>query len=160
MDKYIMKQLITLFFCCVIIPAPTLFAQDEQPYVKKYFVIVQSVKDYSKAKTTAVKIAGSLKQKLDLRNLKPNKTAGLTYSKKDCENEGGYPCYFSRGRYDNGDYVSIEWSNAFEGFAKGYYIVIIYSGDKEEATAILKKAKPFFKDTYIKQASIYMGCMH
>ena len=53
---------------------------------KKYFVIVQSVKEYSKAKATAVKIAGSLKQKLDLRNLKPIKAAGLTYSKKDCEN--------------------------------------------------------------------------
>ena len=111
-------------------------AQDERPYVKTGFVIIQSTKDYNTAKATAQKAALQLKQKLDLRDLKANKKSGLTYSQKDCENEGGYPCYISRGRYDSGDYISIEWSNAFDGFAKGYYIVVIASGAKEETEQI------------------------
>ncbi|MES1224662.1 MAG: hypothetical protein ABUT20_54725, partial [Bacteroidota bacterium] len=98
--------------------------------------------------------------KLDLRDLKPNKESGLTYAKKDCENEGGYPCYISRGRYDSGDYISIEWSDAFDGFAKGYYIVIVASGSKNETEPALKKAKQFYKDAYAKQCDVYVGCMH
>jgi hypothetical protein len=157
-DKFIpMKYLLFIFF---VLTAQISFAQDEQPYVKKAFVIIQSTKNYDSAKLTAEKAAKQLHQKLDLRELQSNKKTGLTYSKKDCENEGGYPCYISRGRYDDGNYISIEWSDAFEKFAKGYYIVVVYSGNKEEATIALQKTKKIFKDAYYKQAAIYVGCMH
>jgi uncharacterized protein YxeA len=136
------------------------FAQDEQPYTNKSFVIIQSTKDYKKAKGEAIKASQQLKQQLDLRALTPNGKAGLTYSEKECENEGGYPCYIARGRYDDGDYVSIEWSNAFTGFAKGYYIVVVYSGNTAAASIVLSKAKKIFKDAYTKQARVYIGCMH
>ncbi len=150
-----------LFFITLVIFAQYSFAQEARPYIKKIFVIVQSTKNYAAAKLTAEKAAGQLHQKLDLRELKPHKKTGLTYADSVCENEGGYPCYISRGRYDDGDYVSIEWSNAFEGFAKGFYIIVICSGsDTKSTTAVLKNAKKYFKGTYAKKAEIYIGCMH
>jgi hypothetical protein len=138
------------------------FAQTEElPYAKKSFVIIQSTKNYTAAKATASKASKTLKLKLDLRNLKPHKTAGLTNGKKECEDNGWeYPCYESRGRYDDGEYVSIEWSNAFKNFTKGYYIVIVYSGNKKEANTYLKKVKNVFVDAYAKEDEVYMGCMH
>jgi len=132
-----------------------------QPIVKKSFVIVQSTKNYAAAKATAVKASKQLGYKLDLRGLVPNKKSGLTDTKANCEEDGlgEYPCYYSRGRYDDGQYVSIEWSGAFPEFTKGYYIVIVASGDAE-ARAALPKAKKIFKDAYAKKAKVYLGCMH
>ncbi len=135
-------------------------AQDAEPFVKKNFVIVQSSKSYRVAKVTAEKAARRLHQPLDFRGLKPNNKSGLTFADSLCENEGGYPCYISRGRFDDGDYVSIEWSNAINGFTKGYYVVIVGTGSKEETCLLLKKAKFFFKDAFVKQAEVYIGCMH
>jgi hypothetical protein len=153
-------RLITLLLFSVL-PTAVCFAQDETPFIKKSFVIIKSVKNYNEAKTAAVSAAKKLNQNLDLRDLKPNKKSGLTYADSVCENEGGYPCYISRGRYDDGDYISIEWSNAFQGFAKGYYIVMAgSSANKTEAASLLAKAKKIFKDAYIKSAEVYVGCMH
>jgi hypothetical protein len=135
-------------------------AQDAQPFTKVNFVIVQSTKDYAVAKATALSAAQKLNYKLDLRDLKPHKKTGLTFSKAVCENDGGYPCYIARGRYDAGEYVSIEWSDEITGFAKGYYVVIIASGDADLTKAALKKARAFFKDAYSKSAQVYVGCMH
>jgi hypothetical protein len=150
-----------LFFIALVFLVQYSFAQQERPYIKKSFVIIQSTKSYAVAKATAVKASQQLHQKLDLRELQPNKKTGLTYADSVCENEGGYPCYISRGRYDNGDYVSIEWSNAFEGFEKGFYIVVISSGlDAAGTNEVLKNAKKYFKDAYAKKAEIYVGCMH
>jgi hypothetical protein len=150
-----------LFFIATVLVVQYGFAQEDRPYIKKSFVIIQSTKNYAVAKLTAEKAAKQLHQKLDLRELKPNKKTGLTYADSVCENEGGYPCYISRGRYDNGDYVSIEWSNAFDGFAKGLYIVVISSGlDVEGTNAVLKNARKYFKDAYAKKTEIYVGCIH
>ena len=154
-----MKQTyLTLLLSVVIVICS--IAQEAQPFVKKSFVIIQSTKKYSAAKLTAIKAASQLSQKLDLRELNPNKQTGLTFPEKDCENEGGYPCYIARGRFDDGDYVSIEWSNAINGFAKGYYVVVVGAGSKEETNTILKKAKNFYKTAYAKQVDVYIGCMH
>ncbi|MGF2414544.1 MAG: hypothetical protein ACQUYJ_19570 [Ferruginibacter sp.] len=152
--KKIIFSISLLFFAAVSL------AQEAQPYIKKSFVIVQSTKNYAAAKLTAEKAARQLQQPLDFRELKPNKKTGLTFADSVCENEGGYPCYIARGRFDDGDYVSIEWSNAINGFAKGYYVVIVGAGSKDETTIVLKKVKKFFKDAYIKQAEVYIGCMH
>jgi hypothetical protein len=160
MDKIqFMKQTYLTLLLSIVIAACSI-AQEAQPFVKKNFVIIQSTKNYAAAKLTAEKAAKQLQQKLDLRELKPNKNTGLTFSDSVCENEGGYPCYLARGRFDDGDYISIEWSNAINGFAKGYYVVIAGAGSKEETNTILKKAKNFYKTAYVKQADVYIGCMH
>jgi hypothetical protein len=156
-----MKQLIILLFTCFIFC--TLSAQNEQmeaPYVKKGMVILQSTKNYAAAKKTAQQAAAKLLIKLDFRGLVANKKSGLTYSHKSCENEGGYPCYIARGRYADGEFISIEYSNAIEGFAKGYYIVVAACGDKDITAPALAKAKKIYKDAYVKNTNVYMGCMH
>ncbi len=134
---------------------------EDRPYVKKDFVIVLSTKSYTEAKKIAVEAAKKLKIKLDLRGLKPHKESGLTTNAKECESNGwDYPCYVSRGRYDDGEFVTIDYSNAFEGFAKGYYIVTTASGDNQLAKTALSKAKKIYKTAYTKQTEIYIGCMH
>jgi len=155
-----MKRRLLFLIGCFFISSEVVAQGDPLPYAKVNFVIVQSTKNYTAAKATALSASQKLNCKLDLRGLKPHKKNGLTFSKGDCENEGGYPCYIARGRYDAGEYVSIEWSDAITGFAKGYYVVIISSGDAELSKASLKKAKPFFKNAYSKSAEVYVGCMH
>ncbi len=157
-----MKQVISLSLFFLVISL-SIFAQVDtsaQPFVKKYFVIVQSTTDYATAKATAVYAAKEMGFRLDLRGLEPNKQSGLTFSEGDCENEGGYPCYIARGRYDNGYYVSIGWSDAYEGFAKGYYVVIVASGDKKSTKNAIIKAKKIYGTAYRRVADVYVGCMH
>lgn len=130
--------------------------------VNKKFVIIFSSKDYDQALKISEEAAKKLDIKLDLRDLTKNGTIGLTWSKEICEGDGGtgYPCYVPRGRYDDGEYISIEYSNYYQGFTKGYYIVIISSGDSERTKEVLNNAKTYYSDAYIKQASVYLGCMH
>jgi hypothetical protein len=154
-------RFITIFLIAICSICNCYAQVDESAFVKKSFIIIKSTKSYTEAKAFAIKASKDLKIKLDLRDLKPNKESGLTWNKKECETNGwDYPCYVARGRYDDGDYVSIEWSEAFAKFAKGYYIVIVYSGNKKEATTSLKKVKKLFKEAYAKEADVYIGCMH
>ena len=132
------------------------------PWVKKKFVIISSTKNYDNALAVAKLASNKLKQKLDLRGLTPDKKNGLTHAPKDCPPET-HPCYFTRGRYDDGEHISIEYSNGFKEFAVGYYIVIIGSFFKAEndiITKLLDKAKVHFPDVYAKDSEVYLGCMH
>ncbi len=58
--------------------------------------------------------------------------------------------------------MSIEYSNAYSEFTKGYYIVIAASGSKDDAEIknAFKKIKLRYRDAYIKSSKVYMGCMH
>jgi hypothetical protein len=140
-------------------------AQDNQPepipYVNTHFCIILSTKSYAAAKKVAEQAGKKYKIKIDYRDLLPNKKIGLTLSREDCEGQGwDYPAYYSRGRETEGEYLSIEYSNAFEGFTKGYYIVIVAHGDKADCNKTLLKVKPTYKTAYIKQTEVYVGCMH
>ncbi len=68
----------------------------------------------------------------------------------------------SRGRYDDGAYISIEYSSAFNGWTDGYYVVIAASAEKSDPVInkTLNKAKKRWKDAYAKSAEIWLGCMH
>ena len=71
-------------------------------------------------------------------------------------------CYLARGRWDDGVYVSIEFSNAYDSFSKGYFIVMAGSSFKNDPvlTKTLNKAKEKYPDAYIKASKVYMCCMH
>ena len=121
--------LLSLIFSLNNLYAQTQTDQDLQ-YSVKDFLIILSSKNYESAKTIAIEAAKTLNIKLDLRGLNPNLKSGLSFSLKQCEENGwDYPCYISRGRYDDGEFVTIDYSNTFQGFAKGYYIVTTASGD-------------------------------
>jgi hypothetical protein len=166
-----LKQILILIALLCALPYFNGFSQEnnqdseiESAMVEKQFVILKSTREYKEALLTAQKASKSLKMKLDLRGLTENKEIGLTFDRKSCEEEGGYtfPCYVARGRSDDGDYISIEYSSNYEGFTKGYYIVIASSHIKNsnEIQAILKQVRMQFKDAYVKIAKVYMGCMH
>lgn len=131
---------------------------------KKYYLIAASMKDYDAALKKAKSLSTSLDLELNLRDLKPQEDgSGLTWDQSTCEGDNWeYPCYVARGRYDDGDYISIEWSNAISGFSKGYYVVVI-SSQSEYGThlkEVLTKVRTVVKDAYVKSAMVYMGCMH
>jgi hypothetical protein len=151
---------LVLLFSFIATNAQTETTED-RPFVKKSFLIILSSKNYTEAKKLAVKAASKLHVKLDLKGLKPNKESGLTFNSKECEGNGwDYPCYVSRGRYADGEFVTIDYSNAFNGFAKGYYIVTTAGGDAALVKKALVKVKKLYKTAYIKQTEIYIGCMH
>lgn len=68
--------------------------------------------------------------------------------------------YMTEGRYNNGQYVSVECSSLYDGLNKGYYIVVVSSGDRAKMKQILAKVQVYYKDAYIKEAGIWIGCSH
>ena len=67
-----------------------------------------------------------------------------------------------RGRWDDGAYVSIERSDAYEGLAAGLYIVVVASGD--EGSAFIDRAvadvRARFSNMMVRSVPVYVGCMH
>ena len=132
----------------------------ENATVTKKFLIIKSTTNYSEAKEYAKKIAKKSDIKLDLRGLSFNEKIHLTFDERFCTDDGmgEYPCYLPRGRYDDGEYISIEHSSSYSGFTNGYYIVMVASG--EDIQSSLEKIKKIVSDAYVKSDEVYMGCIH
>ena len=114
-------------------------------------------------KTLAEEISKKLDYELDLRGLEYNEEIGLTFSKTDCKEEKiDYPWYRRRGFYDEGEYVSIEYTTDYEGFSPELYIIIVSSHKKgsQKLSDALIYTKKFYKNAYIKYSEFYMGCGH
>lgn len=132
-------------------------------YEGREFMIVLSSKDFEKTKEYATSAAQNLNLELKIDGI--HETDGhLSFSREECEGEGGfgYPCYVARGRWDDGNYVSIEQSDAYDGFTRGYYIVVVSSGETGDATRreLLTTVKEQYPSAYIKKTKVYVGCMH
>ena len=158
-----LRNLLLLFclFCTTV-----LRAQDQwNTAIPKDIVILQSTKDYNTALGTARQAAARMGKKLDLEGNHPNKQLGLSMTKDDCEGSAyDYPCYTARGEggAEDSDYISIEYSDAYEGFAKGYYIVVAALAEPASARskAAVANAKKWYKDAYAKRTRVWRGCMH
>lgn len=140
-----------------------LYAQaDNECYATREFLIAGSLTDYASALQQAKKVASGTGMKLDLRGLRPVPKVGLSFHDTVCANEWGEaPCYVARGRYDNGAYISIEYSDAYDGFRPGYYIVVAHSGEAGTTpAAVLSKVRRIVPSAYIKRSKVYMCCMH
>jgi len=129
------------------------------------FVIILSSKDYDKAKERAEEAAEKLGYPLDLRGLHPHPESGLSLPIEQCEAICGgdvveYPQYLPRNDWGEDKYVSVEYSNGFEGFTPGYYIVVVASSRKGEPIIdeALKEARQFYSDAYAKTCGVWMGC--
>ena len=157
-----MKQFWKIWIIFVLVWGPLWGMEDTiaDQSVSKSFLIVKSTKSYIEAKNFAQNLAKKSDIKLDLRGLDYNKEIMLTYTDTECnKNNFGYPCYVARGRYDNGVYLSVESSDAYEGFTKGYYIVVAASMEKIDKS-LLYRMKRYVPDAYVKHTSVYMGCIH
>jgi hypothetical protein len=130
-------------------------------YENKTFLIAKSTTSYEEAKSFSKEISKALGIRIDYRGLSFHKSEFLSFSKRECEEhwgKGAYPCFIPRGRFTNGEYISIEHTNWYEEFTDGYYIVVVASG--KDADESLKKVKKKYSDAYVKKAKVYMGCMH
>jgi len=142
----------------IVLSSSKLYSQVIEPYVNKGFLIILSTKDYNSALKVAKEASNNLDLDLDLRGYYPDSTAGLkTDEVCGCGEVHGY---VARGRYDDGMFVSIEYSDSFNSFTSGYYIVIVASGDRKELNLELSNVKAFYSDAYIKNSDVYIGCMH
>lgn len=156
------KQFV-LILLVVLFAAVQVKSQDSTQFMKKKMLVVGSSLSYTEALNIAKKAAKAMQLKLDLRGLKPSKKSGLTFSKSSCEDEfGEYPCYVGRERYSEGEFISIEHASAYPEFKKNYYIVVaaIVDQENEKTKELLKSAKKFTKDAYIKTVNVYIGCIH
>jgi hypothetical protein len=174
MNSCCKAALICAFAYCLATIASPLYAQSPaadkfNTEVPKDIIILGSTTDYNSALTLAKQASTKLRRKLDLRGLKPVAKTGLTMSKKDCYGVGGgddlgYPCYQARGDGNaaNDDYISIEYSNAYKGFAKGYYIVVAAITDLQSDAMKTRLAtiRNVYPDAYAKRTFIWFGCMH
>lgn len=138
-------------------------AQEFNSSVPKSIIILLSTKNYSIARKFAIEAGKKLKKEARFGGLTPNPKTGLTMSRTDCETYG-YPCYIARGEGDaaNSNYISIEYSSAYEGFANGYYIVVAGMGEPntEEFAIELKKIRNVYKNAYAKNTRVWFGCLH
>ncbi len=163
-----MKNIILVFL--LTLPLFSIGQDNPDCYAEKDFLLIQSTQDYQTALQTAKQATKELNIKLDLRGLIPDKNSriGLTPPADTClkysKEYGGKDstCYLARGRWDDGIYISIEYSNAYDSFKKGYYIVMVGSGFKKDQKLIttLKRVKTKYSDAYIKTSKVYMCCMH
>lgn len=140
-------------------------AEESDPnlFIKKSFVILFASKDYEHALRTAQQAAEKTKILLNLRGLSRHASNKLTFSKQACLDDGfDYPCYLTRAYDADGEYVTIDWSNGFDDFQPGYFIVTAAGGDPgdPQLTKTLQRVKPAFPDAYIKTTRVYIGCMH
>lgn len=129
------------------------------------YVILISTKSYDAALKRAQEASEKLGYPLDLRDLHANEQTGLSLPKEQCEEICGgagveYPQYLPRNDWGESKYVSVEYSNGYSGFTKGYYIVVVASGEKGDPIIqeALDEAKQFYEDAYAKTCSVYIGC--
>jgi hypothetical protein len=161
-----MEKIILSLFILITSLSGIAQTEDSNMYQKTDLLIVYSTKNYKEAEKFAGQAAKKLSLDLDLRGHTPNKETGLTATKIACEESGyDYPFYLERiGDYDEGEYVSIEYSNGYSNskgnLKKGYFLVVAASGSRDVTKPALKDIKKIYKDAYIQQVEMYLGCNH
>jgi hypothetical protein len=149
-----------MFFASVSLHAQV----DPDCYVTREYLIAGSHTDYPSALKQAQKVAAASGYELDLRGLKPVAGMGLSFDDSSCieDYREAPPCYIARGRFDEGVYVSVEYSTAYEGFRPGYYIVVAASANLENTiiAPALAKVRGIVPSAYVKKSKVNMCCMH
>lgn len=160
-----MQYSILSIFSFLTAASPALAQADYNVDLPKDIVILQSTRDYAAALAGARQAATKLGRPLKLAGYQPNKALGLSASKADCTG-GGYdfPCYVPRGQggAENSDYLSIEFSDGYTGFAKGYYIVVAALAPPNSVALrqTLARVQRAYPAAYAKRTSVWFGCMH
>ncbi len=135
----------------------------ENPYSERDFLIIASTKNIKEAFVLAKKAAERTGFKFRDNALQKDTIIGATFPIDTCKSAGfEWPCYVARGRYDDGAYISVEYSDAYKGFQKGFFIVIAANGskDNEEFKTAVKTIKKNYPKSYVKRTTVYLGCMH
>jgi hypothetical protein len=143
-------------------PLPTIVPRNAE-MVEKDFVVLPAIASYTEAHQIARTAARRLGLKLDLRRARPDGSGRLTFSPADCKANGWpYPCFVSRGRQDDGPYVSVDLADRFfDNEARGY-LVILGSGPKDDPStrALAEKARSLFPLAELRTDDVWQGCIH
>ena len=151
---------ITSVYCAAADPTDSIEDSIKAQTIPTYLIILGSKKNYY----DVLKIAKSISKKSGISY----DDEGMIYDKKkgliDSDpTANGYPSdeddYL--GRRGNGDFISIEKSEAYNGLKKGFYIIVGSIQEKsQDAEKMLKFYKKYAPDAYIQKTHIFMGCMH
>ena len=143
-------------------PLPTIAPRNAE-MVEKDFVVLPAITSYTEAHLVARTAARRLGLKLDLRRARPDGYGRLTFSPADCKaNARAYPCFVSRGRQDDGSYVSVDVADRFfDAEARGY-LVILGSGPKDDPStrALAEKARSLFPLAELRTDDVWQGRVH
>jgi hypothetical protein len=149
----------SIIFIFLLIICTKVSAQDPQ-FDYRYYLILGSTTDLNAAK----KIAQSAAKKTGLKykgcDLEVSGSSA-SHPADTCKKYGqSYPCYFARGRYEDGEYISVEHSSEYEGFTEGLFIVIALNAARndDDFKASVKKIKAHYPKSYVKKQKIFMGC--
>ena len=131
---------------------------------EKSVVILVAEKSFASTQKEAQRISQASGVPFSLRRLVFDKKRGLILPDNDPDPvyAGGYAArrYNTESGMDSG-FLSIERSDAYPGFAPGYYIVVAgIHDDPKEGQAAVARFKRFAPTAYAKRTKIYMGCMH
>ena len=143
-------------------PLPTIPPRPAE-MAEKDFVVLPAIASYAEARRVASSAARRLGLKLDLRRARPDGHGGLTFSPVDCEaNDWEHPCYVSRGRDDDGAYVSVDEARRFFDAEEQGYLVILGSGPKNDPStrAVGEKARALFPSAEVRTDDVWQGCIH
>lgn len=143
-------------------PLPTIAPRNAE-MVEKDFVVLPAIVSYTEAHQVARTAARRLGLKLDLRGARPDGYGRLTFPPADCKaNARPYPCFVSRGRQDDGSYVSVDLADRFfDNEAQGY-LVILGSGPKDDPStrALAEKARSLFPLAELRTDDVWQGRIH
>jgi hypothetical protein len=133
----------------------------------RYVVILGSTKDFYEAKRKAEAIAKASRVAFSMQGMIFDKQRGLILP--DDDSDPTYAGAYIHRRYNTGapdlaeatEYISIEKSEAYDGFKPGLYIIVggIYPTSSEAAKSVKKFSKAV-PDAYAKKTPIYLGCVH
>lgn len=137
---------------------------DEVPYVLAGLVIVGSHATYRAAVAAAKAFGAASGIAYESQGMIYDAKRGLILP--DDDDDEIYAGHYVRRRYDTcgsrgNPCVTVERSDAYEGFRPRLYIVVAgVVGRGAEADERLKLARKFVPSAYIKQTTLYMGCIH
>jgi len=124
------------------------------------FLVADEVKTYQEAVELANDVSSQMNIKLDLRGLVAYEGGGLTVPDSICKlHDVSYPAYTPRGRWDDGVYVSIEWSDDYEDVAESKYIVVVSSNSEynNNMVNLYESVSSRFIHAYLQSTTVYTG---
>ena len=131
-------------------------------------VILSVYKSFAEAREDAEKIGKAAKTPFSMEGRVFDKKRGLIYP-DNFDDEVFRGQYVARryhqtvlkGSDNEREYLSVERSDGYDGFKKGYYIVVAGVHDNSAAaTAQTSKFTAWAPTAYARKTRIYMGCMH
>lgn len=164
-----MRSAIAFLFAAVFLLPPSIMRAKEPDFLENRHVVILSVyKTFAEARTDAEKIAKASRVPFSMEGRVFDKKRGLIYP-DNFDDEIFRGQYVSRryhttvlkGSDEAREYLSVERSDGYDGFKKGFYIVVAgIHEDSASAQANTKRFTAWAPTAYAKKTRIYMGCMH